>query len=167
MYAKEDILDTKKFTTETFTLLSRMVDVIVNKRLDDRNIAKLEPHQALIELLGITDYAAQKAINIHCERSEPSEKKHMGRPPHQLQPEYIFASQPREGESLSDSKPQIPTNSKYRSYIHKTLGEVRPKASPCNALDYKGLLPTSLLQDNFKATLSSAHCRISPSPGTF
>ncbi|OBZ81639.1 hypothetical protein A0J61_10312 [Choanephora cucurbitarum] len=37
-------------------------------------------------------------------------------------------SQPREGESLSDSSPQIPTNSKYRSYSHKSLGEVHHKA---------------------------------------
>ena len=74
MYAKEDILDTRKFTTETFALLGRMVDVIVNKRLDQHNIAKLDLRQTLIELLGITDYAAQKAIAIFNGRSEPSEK---------------------------------------------------------------------------------------------
>ncbi|OBZ80584.1 hypothetical protein A0J61_11367 [Choanephora cucurbitarum] len=61
MYAKEDILDTRKFTTETFALLGRMVDVIVNKRLDQHNIAKLDLRQTLIELLEITDYAAQKS----------------------------------------------------------------------------------------------------------
>ncbi|KAI8370984.1 hypothetical protein BD560DRAFT_468511 [Blakeslea trispora] len=70
----EDILDTKKITTETFTLLSRMVNVILNKKLNQRNIAKLELRQALIELLGITDYAAQKAISIYYERLEPFEK---------------------------------------------------------------------------------------------
>ena len=51
-----------------------MVDVIVNKRLDQHNIAKLDLRQTLIELLGITDYAAQKAMGIYYERSEPSEK---------------------------------------------------------------------------------------------
>ena len=68
-----------------------MVDVIVNKRLDQHNIAKLDFRQTLIELLGITDYAAQKAIAIFNGRSEPSEKKRMGRPPRQLKPEYISA----------------------------------------------------------------------------
>ncbi|KAI8364437.1 hypothetical protein BD560DRAFT_491260 [Blakeslea trispora] len=52
----------------------RMVNVILNKKLDQRNIAKLELHQALIELLGIADYAVQKAMSIYNERSEPSEK---------------------------------------------------------------------------------------------
>ncbi|KAI8366204.1 hypothetical protein BD560DRAFT_490784 [Blakeslea trispora] len=61
-----------------------MVDVILNKKLDQRNIAKLE-------LLGIADYAVQKAMSIYYERSEPSEKKRMGCPFRQLEPEYISA----------------------------------------------------------------------------
>ena len=68
-----------------------MAAVIVNKRLYQHNIAKLDLHHTLIELFDITDYVAQKASAIFNGRSEPSEKKRMGRPPCQLKPKYISA----------------------------------------------------------------------------
>ena len=91
MYSQEDILNTRKFSPETFILLSRMVDVIVNQRLNEDKIKKLELRTALVQLLGISDHAAKKAISIFNKRSEASEKRPMGRPGRSLEPESISA----------------------------------------------------------------------------
>ena len=97
MCSQEDIFNTKKNSPETFILLSRVVDVIVNVRLNEDKIKKLEIRTALVQLFGIIDpIAKKKTIYIFNKRSEASEKQPMGLPRRQLEPEYISAAKERD-----------------------------------------------------------------------
>ena len=74
------VLDSTKFTDETYILLSRMYDAILNDRLSEPSFKHIDRRQKFMKLLGITEHAAKRAIHIYNNPSEASERKEVDQP---------------------------------------------------------------------------------------
>lgn len=85
------ILDSRNFTDETYILLSRTCDVIKENKLKNGHCKKPESRETFSKLFGITSSAAKKAICISNSLLETFKKKCIGRPPHELEKDYILA----------------------------------------------------------------------------
>ena len=75
MFFPDEILDSRKFTDETYILLSRRYEVIAQDKLNDGRFRGIQLRERPAKLLGITGSAAKKAIALSKDESEPSEKK--------------------------------------------------------------------------------------------
>ena len=69
------ILNSRKFTDETYEIISRVYDALSYEKLSDRHFVAMNHKDRLIEMLGITEYAADRAIKKSQGAEAVSEKK--------------------------------------------------------------------------------------------